>query len=85
MIRNHKNFQHSAGMLFLLNPFLEFCLSTSTFPSIVLFYMFVQAFDALKIPEHRFETRDTLNKVICLSILLVFFLLLCDFHMNLNI
>ena len=42
--------------------------------------MYVQAFDKLKIPEYRFQqvgTRDTLKKVICLSILLVLFLLLC--------
>ena len=72
----------------LLNPFLELCPSNPVFSSIILFYMFVQAFDALKISEHRFGTRDTLNlknlKVICLSIQVsqVFFLLLCHFHMN---
>ena len=47
--------------------------------------MFVQAFDALKIPENRFGTRDTLKKVICSSISRAFFLLFCHFHMNLNI
>ena len=30
--------------------------------------MFVQAFDTLKILDHRFGTRDTLKKVTCLSI-----------------
>ena len=57
----------AAGMLILSNPFLEFCLSTPAFSSIILIHMFVQAFDTLKTPEHRFRTRDTLNKLICLS------------------
>ena len=55
------------------------------FSSIILFHMFVQAFDTLKIPEHRFGTRDTLKKVICLGISRALFLLLRLFHMNLNI
>ena len=67
------------------NPFLEFCLSTPSISSFILFYIFVQAFDTLKIPEHRCGARDPLKKVICLSILLLFSLLLCHFHMNLNI
>ena len=41
------------------------CLSTPAFSSIILFHMFVQAFDELKIPKHRF---GILKKVICLSI-----------------
>ena len=54
---------------FFLNPFLEFCFSTPTFSSIILFHKFVQTFDNLKIPaRHCFGTRNTLNKVICLSI-----------------
>ena len=65
--------------------FLEFCLSTPAFSSIILFHMFVQAFDTLKIPEHRFGTRETLRKVICLSISQALFLLLYHFHMNMNI
>ena len=40
----------------------------SAFSSIILFHIFVQAFDTLKITEHCFGTRDTLKKVICLSI-----------------
>ena len=39
-------------------------------------HMFVQAFDTLKIPELSFGTRDTLRKVICLSVSRAFFLLL---------
>ena len=39
---------------------------------------------ALKTTEHCFGTRDTLKKMICLSISLECFLLLCHFHMNLN-
>ena len=42
-------------------------LSAPSFSSIILFHMFVQAFDTLKIPHH-FGTRDTLKKVVCLSI-----------------
>ena len=73
-------------MLILLNPFLELCLSTPIFfPSIILFHMFVQALDTLKIPEHRFGTSDTLKKMICLSIWLALLHLLCHFHMNLII
>ena len=54
---------------FFSNPFLDFCLSTPTFSSIILFHMIVvQTFDTLKVPVHRFETRDTLKKVICLGI-----------------
>ena len=76
---------HAAGMLILANPFLEFCFLTPTFSYIILFHMFVKAFDTLKIPEYRFWTRDTLKKVICLSISWELFLLLCHSHMNLNI
>ena len=47
--------------------------------------MFVQEFDTLKIPEHRFGTGDALKKMICLCILQAHFLFLCRFHMNLNI
>ena len=47
--------------------------------------MFVQAFDTLKILEHCSGTKDTLKKVIYLCILQGLFLLLCNFHMNLNI
>ena len=65
------------GIFILSNPFLEFCLSTPAFPSVILFRMFVQAFDTLKIPEHRFGIRDTLKMVICLWILRPFFFLLC--------
>ena len=46
------------------NPCLEFRLSNPAFSSIILFCMFVQAFDKLKIPEHRFGIRDTLKKVL---------------------
>ena len=31
-------------------------------------HMFVQEFDTLKIPKHHFGTKDTLKKVICLSL-----------------
>ena len=41
--------------------------------------------DTLKSAEHRFETRDALKKVICLSIWRALLLLWCHFHMNLNI
>ena len=75
----------AAGMLILSNPFLEFCLSTPAFSSIILIHMFVQAFDTLKTPEHRFGTRNTLNKVIWLSVSLARFLLLCQFYMNMNL
>ena len=44
--------------------------------------MFVQEFDTLKIPEHRFGTQDALKKVIGLSISQALFLLLFHFHMN---
>ena len=71
-------------MLTLSNHFLEFCLSTA-FSSIILFHMFVQAFDTLKIQEHCFGTRDSLKKVICMSILQALFLLLCQLHINLHI
>ena len=67
------------------NPFLEFCPSTPSISSFILFYIFDQAFDTLKIPEHRCGAWDPLKKVICLSILLLFFLLLCHFHLNMNI
>ena len=50
-------------------------LSAPAFSSIILFHMFVQAFDTLKIPEHRFGTRDTLKKVVCMSISRARFLL----------
>ena len=66
---------------FFSNPFLEFCLSTPTFSkfsSITLFHIFVQAFDTLEIPKHRFGTQDTLKKVICLSILQAFFSFSCN-------
>ena len=46
--------------------------------------MFVQAFSRFIIPEHRFRTRGTLKKMICLSISQGLFLLFCNFHMNLN-
>ena len=72
-------------MLLLWNPFLEFCLSTPAFSSIILFHMFIQAFNTLEIPEHCFGTLDTLKKVICLSISSALFLLCCKFHMNMNI
>ena len=42
--------------------------------SINLFNMFVDEFDTLKIPVHRFGTRKTLKTVICLSILQALFL-----------
>ena len=42
-------------MLILSTPFLEFCLSTPVSSSIILFQMFVQAFDTLKIPENRYR------------------------------
>ena len=52
---------------FFSNPFLpvEFCLSTlgPAFSFIMLFQIFIQAFDTLKITEHRFGTRDTLKQV----------------------
>ena len=35
---------------FLSNPFLEFCLSTPAFFFIILFHMFLQAFDKLQTP-----------------------------------
>ena len=50
-VRNHENSLDAAGRLILSNPLLEFCLSTPTFSFIILSHMFVQAFDALKIPE----------------------------------
>ena len=68
---------------FFSNPFLEFFLLTPSFSSNILFHIFVHAFDTLKIPEHRFATRNTLKKVICLSILQEPFLLLYDFHTKL--
>ena len=57
------------------------------FSSIILLHILVHAFDSLKIPEDHFWTWGTLTKalVICLSILQGFFLLLCNFHKNLNI
>ena len=70
---------------FFLNTFLEFCLLTPAFFSIILFQMFIHAFDTLKSPVHGFGTRDTLKKVICLSFLQALVLLLYHFHMNLNI
>ena len=54
-------------MLIFPSPFLEFCLSTPAFSSIILFHVFVHAFDTLKIPEHRFGTQH--KKVIYLSVL----------------
>ena len=53
--------------------------------STILFHKFVLVSDTLKIPVHCLGTPDTLKKVICLSILQALFLLLCHFHMNLNI
>ena len=75
---------------FFSNPFLpvEFCLSTlgPAFSFIMLFQIFIQAFDTLKITEHRFGTRDTLKNMVCLSISQGLVLLLCNsyFYMNLN-
>ena len=56
-------------MPILFNPFLEFCLLTPTFSAIILLHIFFQSFDALKICVHRSETRDTMKKVLSLSLL----------------
>ena len=83
--KNHKNSLHSAGMLILFESFLGIL----PLNPLVFFHHLVphvcQAFDKLKILERRFGTQDTLKKVIYLSISLALFLLLCLFHMNLNI
>ena len=55
-ILKHEKSLHDAGMLILSNPILEFCISTPSFSSIILHYMFVQALGALKISERRFGT-----------------------------
>ena len=55
-------------MLIGFESFLGICIATPAFPSIILLHMFVQEFDTLKIPEHRFGTQDALKKVIGLSI-----------------
>ena len=69
---------------FFSNPFLEFCFSTPAFSSTILLHKFMQVFDTLKIPVHCFGTLDTLKKVIYQSVLQALSLLLCHFHMNLN-
>ena len=51
----------------------------------MLLHKFVEVFDTLKIAVHCFWTRDTLKKVIRQSLSYALFLLLCHFHMNLNI
>ena len=70
--------------LILFKSFLGILLLDPDFSSIILLHKFVQVFDTLKIPVHCFGTQDTLKKVICPSILQALFLLLCHFHMNLN-
>ena len=71
-------------MLILFNSFLELSFCSSIF-----FHHLVQqvcpCIWQFEIPMHCFGTRDTLKKLICLSILKAFFLLLCHFHMNLKI
>ena len=67
-------------MLILFEPFPGILLLNTRYSSIILFH----AFDTLKIPEHRFETK-IIWKVICLGLSQAFFLLLCQFHMNMNI
>ena len=57
-------FKSSLGTLLLdyrLDPTFSSTMSR-------LFHKFIQAFDTLKIPVHCFGTRDTLKKVIYLSI-----------------
>ena len=77
---------------FFSNPFsgLEFCFLTLLFlPPYCCTnsckYSSLRWFDTLKIPVHCFGTPDTLKKVICLILLYTFLLLLCHFHMNINI
>ena len=69
--------------LILFESFLGILLLDPAFSSNILLNKFVQVFDTLKIPVHCFGTWDT--KVICLSVSQALFLLLCHFHMNLNI
>ena len=69
---------------FFLNSFSEFCFSTSAFSSTIILHKIIQVFDTLKIPVHCFGTWNTLKKVICLIVLQALFLLLCHFHINLN-
>ena len=72
-------------MLILLEPFLVILLLDTTCSSIILFHMFIHAFNSSKIPVHCSGTQDTLKKVICLNLSWDLFLLLCRFYMNLNI
>ena len=70
--------------LILFESFLGILLLDPAFSSNILLNKFVQVFDTLKIPVHCFGTWDTLKIVICPIISQALFLLLCNFHMNLN-
>ena len=76
-IQNHEISLHAAGMLIL------FRILSPHNPRF-FFHHLVPHIYTLKITKHCFETRDTLEKVICLCILQAFFLLLSQFYMNLN-
>ena len=67
-------------LLILFKLFLRILLLDPTFSFIILFYQFVHAFESLKIPVHFSGSRDTLKKVICLSLLHALLLLLCHVH-----